>query len=232
MGELVAERIARSRVLEKYGIDYCCGGDKPLTDACALRGIPVEEVLADLNEAELALPETEDIDYNSMVLDQLVDHILSTHHAYLAEELPRLLGLAKKVAKAHADSDPRVPEFTSLVRALVEELNMHLGKEEQILFPFILQIVRSDTLPMMPFGTIANPIAAMESEHDSAGEALRRLRILSDDYTEPAWACDTYRALLDGLRGFELDLHQHIHKENNILFHKVIALEHQREEQG
>ena len=85
---------------------------------------------------------------------------------------------------------------------------------------------------MMPFGTIANPIAAMESEHDSAGEALRRLRILSDDYTEPAWACDTYRALLDGLRGFELDLHQHIHKENNILFHKVIALEHQREEQG
>ncbi len=231
VGELVAEGLARSRVLEKYGIDYCCGGDQPLTEACVSKGISVEEVLADLNEVDSVEPATEDVDYSSMELDLLIDHIVSTHHAYLTQEMPRLAGLAQKVADAHAANDPRVLEIDSVVRALSEELTSQMGKEEEILFPFIRKLAQTDTVPFMPFGTLANPIAAMESDHTSAGAALQRIRVLTDDYAEPDWACNTYRALLEGLRELELDLHRHIHKENNILFPKALAMENQRKQE-
>ncbi len=228
VGELVAERLARSRVLEKYGIDYCCGGDTPLTEACISNGISVDEVLADLNEVDSAEAATEDVDCNSMELDVLIDHIVSTHHAYLTPELPRLAGLAQKVAEAHSDKDPRVVEIESVVRALAKELTLHMGKEEEILFPFIRKLAQTDTLPSMPFGTLANPIGAMESDHAGVGDVLQRIRVLTDDYAEPDWACNTYRALSEGLRELELDLHQHIHKENNILFPKALSMESQR----
>lgn len=228
VGELVAEGPARSRVFEKYGIDYCCGGNKQLTEACISKGISVDEVLAELNEVDSAKSATEDADYNSMELDLLIDHIVSTHHAYLKLELPRLVGLARKVANAHGADDSRLLEVESVVRALTEELTAHMGKEEDILFPVIRELVQSDTLPFMPFGTIANPIAAMESEHENAGNALQQLRALTDDHTPPDGACNSYRALLDGLRELELDTHQHIHKENNILFPKALAMERRR----
>lgn len=228
VGELVAERLSRSRVLEKYGIDYCCGGDTPLTEACVSKGISVDEVLADLNEADSAESATKDVDCSSMALDELVDHIVSTHHAYLTPELPRLVGLARKVTKAHADKDPRVAEIESVLGDLAKELVMHMGKEEDVLFPFIRKLAETDTLPSMPFGTIANPIAAMEADHVGVGEVLQRIRVLTDDYAEPDWACNTYRALSAGLQELEMDLHRHIHKENNILFPKALATESQR----
>lgn len=232
VGEVVAERLSRSRVLEKYGIDYCCGGNTLLTEACISKGISVDEVVAELNEVDLAESTTEDVDYTSMALDLLIDHIVSTHHAYLTQELPRLVGLAQKVAKAHAANDPRLLEIESVVRALSKELMSHMGKEEQVLFPFIRKLAQTNTVPLMPFGTLANPIAAMESEHTSAGDALRRLRVLTDDYAVPDWACNTYRVLLEGLQKLELDLHRHIHKENNILFPKALSIESQRKQEA
>ena len=228
VGELVAEGPARSRVFEKYGIDYCCGGNKQLTEACISKGVSVDEVLAELNEADSAEPAAEDVDYASMELDLLIEHIVSTHHAYLTQELPRLVGLAQKVAKAHAANDPRLLEIESVVRALSKELMSHMGKEEQVLFPFIRKLAQTNTVPLMPFGTLANPIAAMELEHTSAGDALRRIGVLTDDYAVPDWACNTYRVLLEGLQKLELDLHRHIHKENNILFPKALAMERRR----
>ncbi len=225
VGELVAEQLGRSRVFEKFGIDYCCNGGTRLTEACISMNISIEDVLAELDEADSVTRETEDINFDTMDLDLLIEHILSTHHAYLAEELPRLTGLAEKVADAHFANDSRVRELESVVRALEEELTSHMGKEERILFPCIRKMAQTGTLPVMPFGTLANPIYAMESEHDSAGGALQRIRSLTDEYAEPEWACNTYRALLDGLRSLELDLHQHIHKENNILFPKALAME-------
>lgn len=227
VGELVAERISRSRVFEEFGVDYCCGGGDTLTNACNSKGISLDDVVAALETDDSAESPKETHDYNTMKLDALIDHIVSTHHAYLIEELPRLVGLAEKVANAHADNDSRVVELEVEVRGLYEELMSHMGKEEQILFPVIRELAETGKVPFMPFGTLANPIRMMESEHDAAGGGLTRIRELTDNYAEPDWACNTYRALMDGLRTLELDLHQHIHKENNILFPKGLALEDQ-----
>ena len=225
VGELVRERPGRSRIFEELGIDYCCGGKKPLSEACAKKGRNVDEVLEAINEADLAGSMEDADDYDVMPLDALADHIVATHHAFLVRELPRMQQMAAKVAKVHGEKDERLGELASVVNALADELSSHMMKEERILFPVIRQLTQTDSLPAMPFGTIANPIRAMEAEHDTAGNALVDMHRLTDAYTPPDWACNTYRALLDGLHELELDLHQHIHKENNILFPRAMALE-------
>lgn len=225
VGELVRERPSRARVFEDLGIDYCCGGKKPLQEACAKKGHDVDKVLESILQADASSVAEDSTDYGAMPLDELADHIVSTHHAYLTRELPRLQQMSARVAKVHGDKDPRLGEIASVVSALVEELSAHMMKEERILFPVIRQLQQTDTLPPMPFGTLANPIRAMEAEHDTSGDALGELNRLTEDYTPPDWACNTYRALLDGLNELELDLHQHIHKENNILFPRALEVE-------
>lgn len=224
VGGLVAERPARSRIFEEYGIDYCCGGKKPLTEACAAKGVSADEVMAKLNELDTA--DTGDAtDYASMPLDQLVDHIESTHHVYLRRELPRLQEMADKVARVHGEKNERLIPLAEVVQGLVAELSQHMMKEEQMLFPIVRELAHSLVVPEMHCGNLSNPIGVMEAEHQNAGNALESIRQLSDDHTPPDWACNTYRALLDGLRELELDLHQHIHKENNILFPRALELE-------
>ena len=225
VGELVVERPANSRIFEEYGIDYCCGGKQSLSEACAKNGIAADEILRRLDEADTAGSQEDATDYASMGLDDLVEHIVSTHHAYLLRELPRLEKMSKKVAKVHGDKDDRLGELEGVVRTLAEELGTHMMKEERVLFPIICQLAQTDSLPDAHFGAIANPIRAMEADHEIAGNALESMQRLTDDYTPPDWACNTYRALLDGLHDLELDLHQHIHKENNILFPKALELE-------
>jgi len=225
VGELVRERPSRARVFEDLGIDYCCGGKKPLSEACAKKGHDVDEVLETIKEADSASSAGDAADYASMPLTELVDHIIATHHAYLVRELPRLREMSAKVAKVHGDKDERLGQLASVVCGLEDELTSHMMKEERILFPVICQLEQTDSLPSMPFGTIANPIRAMEAEHDTAGSALADIHRLTDAYTPPDWACNTYRALLDGLHELEFDLHQHIHKENNILFPRALVVE-------
>ena len=224
VGELVSERPGRSRVFEEYGIDYCCGGKKLLPEACAKKGVDIDELMRELAKADAAVQE-DAIDYSVMALDELADHIVTTHHAYMAKELPRLKAMSAKVAKVHGDSDARLGELAQVVHALSTELQSHMMKEEKVLFPIIRQLTHADTLPRMHCGKLANPIRVMEAEHDSAGGALESTRELTDGYVPPEWACNTYRALLDGLHELELDLHQHIHKENNILFPRALERE-------
>lgn len=229
VGELLRERPARSRVFEDLGIDYCCGGKKPLAEACAKKGHDVDEVLEAINKADSTDSVEDSTDYALMPLDELADHIVATHHAYLVRELPRLQAMSAKVAKVHGESDERLGQLESVVNALVDELTSHMMKEERILFPVIRLLEQTDSLPYMPFGTIANPIRAMEAEHDTVGGALEDMHRLTDAYTPPDWACNTYRALLDGLHELEVDLHQHIHKENNLLFPGALAVEESRQ---
>lgn len=224
VGEWVVDRPSRSRVFEKLGIDYCCGGKQPLADACRDKGLAADEVVKDL----LAVGESAgaaDRDWSDAPLAELCDHIEATHHEYLRRELPRLGGLTEKVAKVHGPNHREMVELGEVFAGLEAELSDHMMKEEQILFPMIRKLEQAAGLPSFHCGSIANPIRVMELEHDSAGGALARMHELTCGYTCPPDACNTWRAMVDGLRQLEVDLHQHIHKENNILFPRALHRE-------
>lgn len=226
IGQLVAERPSRSRVFEKLGIDYCCGGKKSVSEVCAKKGLDPAMILERLEREAETLPDSGPAPAE-MTLSELTVHIESTHHVYLGAELPRLAKMAQRVAKVHGDKDQRLMMLSATFGVFVHELESHMAKEEHVLFPAIRALETAETLPSLPFGSVANPIQCMEEEHNDAGDALERMRSLTDDYTPPDWACNTYRALLDGLHELELDMHQHVHKENNILFPRAIEREKQ-----
>ena len=227
VGEIVAQHPALSRVFEKAGIDYCCGGKKTLDEACGPQGLNPHTLLDELKES-VSSPEKPTLDIIAMSLTELADHIEQTHHVYLRSELPRLDALTAKVASVHGEKDSRLFEIRETFVTLFEELSSHMMKEEQILFPMVRQIEKSAASPDFHCGSLANPIRQMEMEHDNAGSALESLKKLSGGYTAPEWACNTYRAMLDALARFELDLHQHIHKENNVLFPRALKMESEK----
>jgi len=221
VGELVVERPGRSRVFERFDIDYCCGGKKPLADACASAGVSpdaVAEALAQDDRDDEALAPR---DWSTATMGELIDHILSAHHEFLRRELPRLSEMGAKVARVHGPRFPWVLECRQVLGSLCTELESHMLKEEQILFPMIRMLEAGGDSPSFHCGSVRNPITVMEHEHDSAGNALSRLRELSSGFTPPADACNTFRAWLRGLSDLEADLHEHIHEENNILFPKA-----------
>lgn len=227
VGSIVRDHPALSRLFEHAKVDYCCGGQKTLDEACHQRGIDPQRFLAQLED--YATSETaSDINLAELSLTELADHIERIHHAYLHDELPRLEKMVTKVAAIHGEKEPRLTQIKDTFLALSAELTTHLMKEEQVLFPMIRQLEASDRLPDFHCGTVVNPISRMTLEHDSAGVALAQLRQLTNDFTPPEWACNTYRALFDGLLTFEQDMHQHIHKENNVLFPQAILLEQQK----
>lgn len=231
VGEMVANRPVLSRVFEQVGIDYCCGGKKTLEQACDEKGLDVQSVFAALT----ACSATEDeafLDTAAMSLSELADHIEQTHHAYLRREFPRLDWMTQKVATVHGDHEPRLRQIRETYLQLVAELSSHMMKEEKVLFPLIRQLEASTAAPAFHCGSLANPMRQMETEHHDAGSALDKLSELSDGYTPPDWACNTYRAMLDALAHFQLDMHQHVHKEESILFPKALALEAKLAEKG
>ena len=214
VGELAAEHPLATRIFGRHGIDYCCGGGRPLEDVCQEKGLDTEAVLEEIRK-ELETPDASEERWTQAPLGELIDHILVTYHRPLDEELPRLEAMARKVLDVHGEKDPeRLAELLSVYLGLKAELEQHMMKEEQILFPMIKQ----------GHGAMAlGPISVMRHEHDSAGAALRRLRELTDDYEPRPDACNTWRALWHGLGALEKALHQHIHLENNILFPRALA---------
>lgn len=225
VGQLVAERPSRARVFERFGIDFCCGGKIPLSDACAERELDTRKIVAALREADSNAAETDEPDWTRAALSELIAHILEKHHAYLRGELPRLAQMVAKVHDVHGARHPELAEVRQTYNGLHAELESHMMKEEQILFPLIKAMEASQSLEAGHCGSVNNPISVMEHEHDSAGAALARMRLLTGDFTPPEDACNTYRVLLDGLAELEADLHRHIHKENNILFPRASELE-------
>jgi regulator of cell morphogenesis and NO signaling len=225
VGELVRQSPNRARVFESHRIDYCCGGKISLADACRRKGANPDEVLEQLSQLDSPSDDQEVVDADAMSLTDLADHIEQTHHAYLREELPRLDFMTEKVSRVHGDKEPRLLQVREAFVALKTELEPHMMKEERILFPLVRQLEASASRPEIHCGSVANPIRQMEHEHDQAGNALAILRQATDGFTPPPWACNTYRAMLDALERLERDMHQHIHKENNVLFPKAIDLE-------
>jgi len=229
VGEIAAEVPSTTREFEKLGIDYCCGGSRTLGEACAQANIPVDDVLARLEKSLSSAPTGDTADWQNRPLSDLIGHITSTHHVFVREESPRINALAAKVVGVHGKNYPELLQVQAIFSALAEELSVHLMKEEQVLFPYVFRMEESslagEAAPPAMFGTVMNPVRMMMQEHDGAGEALRSLRSVTNDYKVPEDACISYRTLYDALRGFEADLHQHIHLENNILFPRAIAME-------
>lgn len=219
---------AAIRVFEKFGIDYCCGGRKPLAEACLERSLNPEEVAAAIHSA-LHTPSDSGPDWTIAPLASLCRHIVVTHHEYVRVELRRLLQLAQKVVSRHGNTHPELPQIQQRIESLSEDLLQHLAKEEAVLFPYITNLERNLATCGPPslacFGTVRNPIQVMMAEHDDAGATMAQIRILSRDFTPPEGSCPTYGGFYQSLSEFERDLHRHVHLENNILFPRAIELE-------
>ena len=229
VGEIAAEVPGATREFEKLGIDYCCGGSRTLGEACAAANIPLDNALSRLQNSLAAPRQAGSKDWHGEMLADLITHIRNTHHVFVREECPRIETLAAKVVGVHGENHPELLQVQQVFSALAEELHVHLVKEEQVLFPYIVRLeesaVAGEAAPPSCFGTVTNPVRMMMAEHDGAGEALRALRSITSDYKVPADACISYRTLYEALQGFETDLHQHIHLENNILFPRAVAME-------
>jgi regulator of cell morphogenesis and NO signaling len=218
-----------TRVFEKLKIDYCCGGDKSLGEACATAGVDVAKLERMLAEVGQAVPDNSSVDFQKTTLSELITYILDKHHVYTRDEMSRLEALTAKVISAHGENHVELREIGELFQHICADLRPHMFKEEQILFPYIIEMERCASqarpAPFAPFGTVKNPVRMMMSEHDIVGDLLRQLRALSSNYTVPADGCISYRTLYQAFEAFEQDLHQHIHLENNILFPRAIELE-------
>jgi regulator of cell morphogenesis and NO signaling len=224
VGNIVAARPILAGLFEHVGIDYCCGGKQTLTQACVAQGLDAV-TFARLLEAMAKLTLTGTvIDVSGMSLTALADHIEQTHHRYLKGELPALVEKAERVAKKHSWRDPRLLPVAATMQALAVDMHQHMEKEEFILFPLVRELERSGATSGH-CGSIANPIRQMEREHDGAGAAVARLRELTNGFVPDGDACNTHRAMLAGFAQLESDLHQHVHKENNVLFLRALALE-------
>lgn len=224
IGELVAERPARARVFEGFHIDYCCGGKKPLADACQAKGIDPQVVLNMLAIVDENAP-AQERDWNKATITELCDNVESTHHAYLKENFPRLEFLARKVADRHGDHLPDLIALRDTFLAMKDEMETHMLKEEQILFPLCRKLDRGDAAAASHRGSVQNPIRVMMQEHDHTGAALEKIRELTNGFVPPEGACNTFRAYYDALAELERDMHRHVHKENSVLFPKAVEAE-------
>lgn len=228
VSEIVVQNPAATRVFHRHGIDFCCGGKRPLGDVCAERLLDVEEIRREIETATPA--DGQDRDWSTAPLAEIVDFILERYHNPLREELPRLEAMAQKVLRAHGAKFPEmIPPVEECLRELASDLTAHMMKEERVLFPYVAALERATAggapLPRSPFGTVAGPIQAMEAEHEDAGRLLAEMRRLTGGYRLPEGACNTFRALFHGLEELEREMHLHVHLENNILFPRAEALE-------
>lgn len=222
IGELVRAAPIRARVFEKLGIDYCCGGKKPLAEVCAAKGLDAATVLAMLEALDGVASGEAPADANAMGLAALCDHIEAAHHGYLREELPRLDFMTRKVAAVHGGEEPRLVEIRRVFERFAPELMSHMADEESAVFPRIRRL-DAPGAAAADREALREAVAELEREHAEAGGALERFRELTDGYEPPEWACNTFRALYDGLARLERDMHQHVHKENNVLFPRALA---------
>ncbi len=228
IGEIVADNYRYASVFKSAGIDFCCTGNRSIQEACAKKNISVENLLEQLKNA--ASSSTQDsIDYQSWPLDLLADYIEKKHHRYVEQKTQEIQPYLDKVCRVHGDRHPELFEINEHFTTTAGELAMHMKKEELVLFPFIRKMekarLNNEKIERPHFGTVQNPILMMMSEHTAEGDRFRKIEALSNNYTPPQDACNTYRVTFSLLKEFEEDLHLHIHLENNILFPKAIELE-------
>lgn len=229
VAEIAREHPGTVPVFESLGIDYCCGGNRSLEDACATKNVAVDRVLAELSDALVARPAPEEGHWMTATLAELSTYIVEQHHEFARRELPRLSALAEKVEQRHAHMHPELHQIRELVQSVDSEMSVHMLKEEQVLFPRLRVVEDAARAGKQPppafFGALINPIRHMMSDHDDTGRMIGSIRSLTGDYQIPEDACGSFRALYQGVEALEKDLHQHIHLENNILFPRALEFE-------
>jgi regulator of cell morphogenesis and NO signaling len=225
--DIVAEDFRAAAVFERFGIDFCCGGRRPLREACREARVSPLAVLMELTEA-CGRNDPDARRFADWPPDALIVYIVGHHHAYVRRALPAILAHARKVAGSHGASRPELSQIAAIFEEVAEEMTAHMAKEEGVLFPYINKLAMAarvgEPVPSAAFGSVEKPISMMEHEHEDAGRALARIRELSKDYSVPDGACTTYMTCFRELEEFERDLHLHVHLENNLLFPKARAL--------
>jgi regulator of cell morphogenesis and NO signaling len=221
LSQIVTDHYQAARVFENYGFDFCCKGKRPLAEACKEKQIPLDQVLRELGVSIASSDQP--ADFNSMSLTELAEYIVRVHHGYVKLNMPQVFGYVARVASKHGETYPYMKEVYALFSELQEELSQHMLKEEKILFPRI-KMMEMNAGSDNSAGYLQAPIQVMEEEHDHAGTIMQKIRELTRNYTAPEQACTTHRLTLESLKAFEIDLHQHVHLENNILFPKAIEL--------
>ncbi len=225
VSKIVVQNYKTAQVFSAHGIDFCCNGGIPLEQACQQQNIDLQLIIKEIKQV-LATPEAEN--FAVMPLDELVRHIEKAHHAYVRNAVPALTAYLTKLCRVHGERHPELFEIKDLFDQTAKELTQHMAKEEQILFPYIQALTASlrGNFPLSPphFGHLQNPISMMEAEHQTEGTRFKTIAALTDGYTPPKDACQTYRVAFSVLEEFEMDLHKHIHLENNILFPKALAM--------
>jgi regulator of cell morphogenesis and NO signaling len=218
--------------LERRGLDYCCGGARTIEDACSSAGLDPASTVVELGAAAERVERTGAPDWTTMPAEELIDHLVETHHAYLWAELPRVTALLDKIVTVHGERHPELTDVAACFGRIRADLEPHMLKEEQVLFPMVRELAASDEVPAFDCGSLQNPISVMLREHDVVGEMLAELRELTGGYTVPADGCASYQACFAALAGFEADTHLHVHKENNLLFPMIVQMEQERTAAG
>jgi len=225
LGDIVNQNTQAAQVFEAHGLDYCCGGRELLQSVCERRGLDVNSIIEKLD----ALPNDASPDVSQWSTEFLIDYIVNTHHQYVRTMLPVISEHAVKVASRHGDSHPETVEVRDSFHQIRAELEAHMMKEEQILFPYIKRLVavsqENASEDIQGLGSVRGPISVMEVEHENVGRVFGRIHDITNDLTLPDDACTTYTLLYKELDEFERDLHMHIHLENNVLHPRATQME-------
>lgn len=236
VGELVADDYRKAEFFKKSGIDFCCGGKKKLSDVCKSKGLDEKQFIESLEDFLQNKSNKQNSNQKNWELDFLTEYIINIHHSYVLENLPLLDEFTAKVDKVHGQGAPEVIEIRKLFISMNAELIQHMKKEEMVLFPYISRMAKyqrsteGGSKPSIPF--VNGPILVMEAEHGAAGEIIHRMEQITNNFTPPEDACNTWRVLYFKLKEFADDLFQHIHLENNILFPAAIKLEERLLKEG
>lgn len=234
IGEIVAKDIKAAVIFESVGIDYCCRGNRTLSDVCKEQSLEIKLIMEKLQPANSALDQSSnEIDFNSWTLERLANHIEQIHHQFVRSEIPLLQQRIDRICSVHGARHPELLEINKLFKQTTTELMQHMAKEEQMLFPHIKALEtaanKNEKIEKPPFGSVSNPIEMMMQEHTNEGDRFVKIAELTNNFTPPADACNTYKVTFQTLKEFEQDLHRHIHLENNILFPKAVNLEKKME---
>ena len=228
LAQIVNSNHRVASVFEKYHLDFCCKGKRSLEQACTEQQLSISKVTEDLENVLIKGNSGTAIDFEKINLTQLSDYIVQTHHAFVKNEMPQIHAYLQKVSSKHGERHPELYKIFQIFAAVKEEMESHMKKEELILFPRIKELQKladnENAQLQLNISYLQSPVTVMEQEHDHAGNLLNDIRILSNDYTPPQDACTTFRLCFASLKAFELDLHQHVHLENNILFPKAIEM--------